>query len=79
MKYSSIQTPEIIKLLSTGQLVEMFITTGQLVDAGHPNPYMYDLRGWIMDELEIRDPDAFNAWLDSDDNEDAGLRKYINC
>jgi hypothetical protein len=25
-------------------------------------------RGWIMDELEARDPDAFDAWMDANEN-----------
>lgn len=80
MKYSarSPLPPEVIKILSTGQLVTIFIQTGKEIDAGHPNPDLYTVRGWIMDELEFRDPEAFNAWLDSD-TDDTGLQEYINC
>lgn len=34
------------------------------------------VRGWIMDEIEKRNPAAFDAWLEGD-AEDASLRKYI--
>lgn len=27
------------------------------------------VRGWIMDTLEARDPEAFDRWIDSDDLE----------
>lgn len=28
------------------------------------DPHIPTVRGWIMDELEARNPAAFNAWLD---------------
>ena len=30
---------------------------------------VYTVRGWIMDELEKRNPEAFDKWIDS--NEDS--------
>ncbi len=35
------------------------------------------VRGWLMEELEKRNPDGFNAWLDSDLAEDNDLRNYM--
>lgn len=35
------------------------------------------IRGWLMDEIERRYPEAFNAWLDSDAY-DGELREYIS-
>lgn len=35
------------------------------------------IRGWLMDEIECRYPEAFNAWLDSDAY-DGELRAYVN-
>lgn len=35
------------------------------------------IRGWLMDEIERRYPDAFNAWLDNDAY-DGELRDYVN-
>lgn len=34
------------------------------------------VRGWLMDEIERRFPEAFEKWLDSD-AEDGALRKFI--
>jgi hypothetical protein len=34
------------------------------------------LRGWLMDELEKRNPEAFDKWLEGE-AEDASLRKYM--
>lgn len=35
------------------------------------------IRGWLMDEIERRYPEAFNAWLDNDAY-DGELRAYVN-
>lgn len=35
------------------------------------------VRGWLMDEIERRNPDGFDAWLDQDSPEDQGLRRYV--
>ena len=29
------------------------------------NPELADVRGWIMDELEARNAEAFDQWIDS--------------
>ena len=34
------------------------------------------VRGWLMDELEKRDPEAFDAWMDDEDI-DATPRTYF--
>ncbi len=34
------------------------------------------VRGWLMDEFEKRNPEAFNEWLDTD-AEDETLREYM--
>ena len=39
-------------------------------------PEIYTVRGWLMDEIESRNPEAFNKWLDSD-AEDERLREYM--
>lgn len=64
---------EAIKNMSTQQLIEVFILSGKTND-----PNIYIVRGWIMDELEARDPEAWDAFLESDDAEDADLLKYFN-
>lgn len=35
------------------------------------------VRGWLMDEIESRNPEGFDAWLDDEDSTDENLRKYI--
>lgn len=60
------------KNMTTAQLIDTFIVSGHVEDKN-----IYTVRGWIMEELEERNPDAFNAWLDSDDCEDKTLRKYF--
>ena len=40
------------------------------------SPEIYTVRGWLMDEIESRNPEAFNKWLDSD-AEDETLREYM--
>ena len=56
---------------TTAQLIEAFIMTGKGKDS--------EDRAWIVYELERRDPEAFRAWLDSDDYAvDENVRKYFN-
>ena len=64
--------PTMIKEKTTAQLIEVFILTGRV-----NNVYMPTVRGWIMDELEARDPEAFDAWLESETCEDEDLYKYF--
>lgn len=35
------------------------------------------IRGWLMDEFESRNPEAFNEWLDSEEPKDEDLREYM--
>lgn len=76
MKYSTITSDKataIIKGMTTKKLIEVFIETGSNND-----PHIPTVRGWIMDELEARNPEAFEAWLD-DYAEDADLPNYFGC
>lgn len=66
-------TPEVIKSSSTNKLLDLFELT-----ADNSSKNIYIVRGWIMDELEARNPAAFSAWLDLDAPEDNDLRKYID-
>ena len=57
--------------LTTAQLIDAFIMTGKGKDS--------EDRAWIVFELERRDPEAFRAWLDSEDHaDDENVRKYFN-
>ena len=70
---TTIKAPAILKKRTTKQLVEDFILT----DSMKMTPELPIVRGWIMDELESRDPEAFNAWMDDEECTDESLRKYF--
>lgn len=58
--------------LSTEQLIKEFDMTEAI-------PISLELsmvRGWIMDELEKRNPEAFDKWLDLDYPDNESLKKY---
>lgn len=57
----------------TCDLVNDFILTGRIADPNIPT-----VRGWIMDELEKRNPAAFESWLDDERNTDESLRDYFH-
>lgn len=69
----------VLKNMTTRQLIDTFIMSGIQIDAGHPDSNLYTVRGWLMDELERRDPEAMDAYLESDDFSDEALYKYFNC
>lgn len=50
-----------LALRSTRKLIDDFEATENIQD---PNIYM--VREWLMDELEHRNPAAFDAWIESD-------------
>lgn len=62
--------------LSTEQLIKEFDMTEDI-------PISLELsmvRGWIMDELEKRNPEAFDKWLDLDYPDNESLKKlYLNA
>lgn len=56
-------------------------TLGDLLDeweltSSVNSPEVYTVRGWLMDEFERRNPEAFNEWLDGDAEDDT-LRDYM--
>ena len=61
----------LIKGASTEQLIDLWEMT-----EGIEGQQGAIIRGWIMDEIELRHPAEFNAWLDGD-CEDSELRSYI--
>lgn len=54
------------------QLVDMFEETAKIDEDG-----IYDVRDWLMDEIEKRNPKGFDEWLDLEEPEDKELRKYV--
>lgn len=57
--------------LTTSQLLDQWESTSDIADPNIPT-----VRGWLMDELEKRFPEQFDAWMDSDCR-DEELRKII--
>ena len=70
MKHETAPSPAIIAKLTNEQLLKAWETTEFL----STSPETAITRGWIMDELEKRNPSAFNAWLDSESPEDSTLQ-----
>jgi hypothetical protein len=84
---TSINTPQAalvkIQVRKTKDLIRDFILTGTMMDAAHAAHKPYDpnlptVRGWLMDEIERRYPEAFEKWMDSDLDDD-GLYQFIKC
>lgn len=73
MKHETAPAPAIIAGLTNEQLLKAWEATEYL----STSPETAITRGWIMDELEKRNPSAFNAWLDSESPEDSTLRRYF--
>lgn len=62
-----------LKNYSTERLLDLWEMTTTNEDHNIPA-----VRGWLMDEIERRFPEAFEKWLDSD-AEDGALRKFIEA
>ena len=62
---------DLIASRTTEQLVKDFETTEHL-----NTPEVPTVRGWYMDELEKRDADAFDKWIDS--YEDSPRKFFLN-
>ena len=62
---------ELISKQTTEELLAQWELTNIVNDENIPT-----VRGWLMDELEKRNPEAFEKWLD-DYAEDDELRKYM--
>lgn len=73
MTTTNTKIPAIVKSMSTKKLIETFIETGKINNENMPT-----VRGWLMDELEARNPEAFDAWMDSEACADEDLPKYYN-
>lgn len=72
-KYERTPAPEKLKNCSLEQLLHLWDFTTQASYI----PALPIVRGWIMDELEARNPDGFNAWLEQDAPRDEDLCAFI--
>lgn len=58
-------------------IADFELLDARIVDADHPlTAEEVMVRGWIMDELEDRNQEAFDAWMDDEDFE-ASPRKHF--
>lgn len=64
---------ELISKQTLDNLLTQWELTSVINDKNIPT-----VRGWLMDELEKRNPEGFNNWLDSD-TEDDKLREYMTA
>lgn len=64
---------EMISKQTLDQLLTQWELTSVINDENIPT-----VRGWLMEELEKRNPEAFNKWLD-EDAEDENLRDYMTA
>lgn len=65
---------------ATKDLIRDVITTSWMIDTLKKavDPNIFTVRGWLLDEIERRDPEGYDAWIDSDADDD-GLYQYIHC
>lgn len=68
------QARELLSNATLADLLEEWELTSKISD-----PEIATVRGWLMDELESRNPEAFNAWLDLDEPHDHLLREYMTA
>ena len=81
----SINTPAVaqlkLKARKTKDLINDLILSGIMYDSEKNVENRMNLatvRGWLMDEIERRNPEAFEKWIDSDKDDD-GLLEYFHC
>ena len=65
-------TKNILRKSSLEKLVELFELTTDNNDENIPT-----VRGWLMDAIAEKNPEGFDAWLESEGSEDNELRDYI--
>lgn len=65
---------EMISNLTLGELLDEWELT-----TTNNSPEISIVRGWLMDELEKRNPEAFEKWLDEDYPEDSDLKYYMTA
>lgn len=73
MQISKYPSPLLLKEASTGKLLELW----EVTNTAKYSPMLAIVRGWLLDEMEIRNPAGFNAWLDQDAPRDEDLRRFM--
>lgn len=81
---TTINTPEVallkLRTRKTKDLINDLILTGKMIDTLKKNvdSGIFTVRGWLMDEIERRNPEAYDAWIESDTDDD-GLLAFFHC
>lgn len=63
---------EMLKTYSLEKLCDLWDLTENM-----NGPEVPTVRGWLMNEIESRNPSGFDSWLDQDAPEDRDLRQYV--
>ena len=63
---------DILKGKTMNELLELWAMTAK----GHSKE-IFTVRGWLMDEFYRRNPEGFDAWIDSLSPDDETLKDYI--
>ena len=63
MNAAEAKARKMVAMRTTAQLLNDWDAT----EAAQYTPELPTVRGWIMDELEARNPEAFSAWMDDED------------
>ena len=71
MNAAEAKARKMMAMRTTSQLLNDWDAT----EAAKYTPELPTVRGWIMDELEVRNPEAFIAWME-DENPYASPRTY---
>ena len=67
---------EVLKKRTNKELLNDWDFLNNVTIKGKATIAQIDVRGWLMDEIELRFPVEFNKWIDSSrSNND--IRKYI--
>lgn len=72
MTAPEIRARKIIANLTLEKLLDQWELTATTKDEN-----IYIVRGWLMDEFEKRNPEAFDKWIDSEECDDYELRNYM--
>jgi hypothetical protein len=72
MTYTEKKAREMISNLTLPELIDEWELTSNINTAE-----IHIVRGWLMDELEKRNPAAFDKWLDSENCLDTELKYYM--
>ena len=72
MKKPEMMALETLKTSSLAKLLDLRELTTAL-----QGPQVPTVRRWLMDEIERRNPDGFDAWMDLDAAEDQDLRRFV--